>query len=239
MKQRILQIVLAVLALGAAFFGARYYQNNYLAGVAVMPLPVPANDIAPYTLLDASMFKLRDFPRALVSQGNGYVVLATDLVGKISAGELLAGQPVPVRMAVTPSDFRLADPSLEVISLPAESVNAVGGQVHIGDKVNIYLLRKTADTSGAAQDSSTPEPTATPEPVVVLVATVPVVDVLSADGQPATNGSVSNAASSGQQPQPMNILVVAAPPETVQAILNAVAMSKFGDDLLWITLATP
>jgi len=37
----------------------------------------------------------------------------------------------------------------------------------------------------------------------------------------------------------MKILVVAAPADVVQAILNAVARTKFEETVLWVTLATP
>jgi len=37
----------------------------------------------------------------------------------------------------------------------------------------------------------------------------------------------------------MKILVVAAPADVVQAILNAVARTRLGEDVLWVTLATP
>lgn len=221
-KQRILQIVLAILALGAAVYGAIYWQTNYLAGVSMVQMPVPATDIAPYTLLDASMFVSHEFPRALL--GQGYAASVNELAGKISAGTLFAGQPMSVRLAVPPEQFRLADPTLEVLSIPVECANGVGCQVRVGEQVNIYRLQK----SQSVEDEFSP-----PEPQVVYVATIPVVAVLSGDGQPAMRDNAQ-----GEQ-QPMKILVVAAPPATVRAILEAITMAKFGDELLWVTLATP
>jgi len=237
-RQRILQIVLAILALGAAVYGASYWQTNYLAGVSMVQIPVPASDIPPYTLLDASMFVAHDFPRALLDRG--YAASANELAGKISTGMLLAGQPVSVRLAVPPEQFRLADPALEVLSIPLECTNGIGCQVRIGEQVNIYRLQKPSNqedvqVAGIPDDGTPPETTPAPETQVVFVATVPVVAVLSGDGQVAMQSS-DNA---NQDKQPMKILVVAAPADVVQAILNAVARTRLGEDVLWVTLATP
>lgn len=232
MKQRLLNLLLAVVAIAAAVYGAGYWQRNYMQSVTLVQLPVPTNDIPPYTLLTASMFELLEFPRALVEQGSGYVLATADLEGKISAGMLLTAQPVPARMAVSPEQFRLADPTLEVVSIPAEHVNGVGGQLRIGEWVNIYRLRVTVEASTVGEDFTGLMDGAalpTPEPTVEFVAHVPIVAVLDETSQPANQGA---------EPRPMKIIIVAAPPETVQLILDAVAYSTLGREKLWITLAT-
>ena len=235
MKKRIPQIVLAFIALVAAIFGAHYWQRNYLAGVSMTQIPVPKADIPPYTLLSADLFSLQAVPRALVDQG-GYVLSTSQLTGAISVETLLSGLPVAKRMAVPPRQFRLADPSLEVISIPAEAVESVGGQLHIGETINLYSLEPAPKQAEA--DVSAPPP----QPEVHLIASVPVVAILADDGQPLTLSSNENnqfSSNSSSQPQPMKILVVAVPHETVQDILNALAMVKLGGALLWVTLATP
>ena len=229
MKKRILPTILAVLALAAAIFGANYWQKNYLAGITMTKVPVPKADIPPYTLLTADMFAEREYPRALVDQGV-YQLFVADLQGSISVETLLAGLPVARRMALPPEQFRLADPSLEVISLPAEATSTVGGQVHIGEMVNIYCLQPAPQqTAGQGQDAGSP-----PEPVVTFVARVPVVAVLAGSGQPLVSVS-----STDSEPKPMEILVVAAPHETVQDILDAIALLEHEGAKLWVTLATP
>ena len=226
MKKRILPILLGVLALVAALFGTNYWQKNYLASVSTIQVPVPKADIPPYTLLSADLFTLQEYPRALTNRG-GYVLSASGLNGRISAGELLAGLPVPERMAVDSNQFRLADPTLEVISLPAEAVKAAGAQIHIGEAINIYCLKPAPKQD--QQDTNAPQPT----PEVAFVARVPVVAVLSDNGQPLASGTDNS------QPQPMKILVVAAPHETVQTILDAIALVEHEGATLWVTLATP
>lgn len=228
MKQRLLNLLLAVVAIAAAVYGAGYWQRNYMQSVTLVQLPVPTNDIPPYTLLTASMFELREFPRALVEQGSGYVLQVADLDGKISAGTLLTAQPVPARMAVSPEQFRLANPTLEVVSIPADHVNGVGGQLRIGAWVNIYRLRVAAEMLLDISADNGLVGLPTPESAVEFVAHVPVVAVLDETGQPANQGA---------EPRPMKIIIVAAPPETVQLILDAVAYATLGREKLWITLA--
>ena len=226
MKKRILPILMGVLALAAALFGTNYWQKNYLAGVSTVQIPVPKADIPPYALLSADLFEAQEYPRALTGRG-GYVLTTDDLNGKISTGVLLAGLPVPERMAVPAEQFRLASPALEVISLPADAVRAAGAQIHIGEAINLYLL-KPAPKQDQTETNAPP-----PEPEVAFVARVPVVDVLSDNGQPLSSGD------NNSQPQPMKILVVAAPHETVQTILEALALVQHEGAILWVTLATP
>ena len=66
---------------------------------------------------------------------------------------------------------------------------------------------------------------------IELIATVPVVQVLSNDGIAEANRD--------EEPVPLQILVIAAPPEIVQAILEAQAATTVGNNQLWITLAVP
>ena len=229
MKNRIFYLLLALLALAAAVVGAVYWRANYLAGVTLVNLPVPREEIPPYTLLEVEMFTISQFPRALIDDAGGDYALALDnLTGQISTGTLVAGLPVPQDLAVPPAQFRLADPALEVASIPVSPVNGVGGQVQVGERVNIYRLKREIET---IESETVLEETTQEKGDALLVATVPVVAVLSDQGLPASTDP--------DQVMPMRILVVAAPPEVIDAILEAVAMSELGNELIWVTLATP
>jgi hypothetical protein len=228
MKNRIFYLILALLALAAAVVGAVYWRANYLAGVTLVNLPVPREEIIPYTLLEVEMFTISQFPRALIEQGGDYALALDDLTGQISTGILVAGLPVPGDLAVPPTQFRLADPALEVVSIPVSPVNGVGGQVQVGERVNIYRLKREIET---IESETVLEEITQEKGEALLVATVPVVAVLSDQGLPASTDP--------DEVLPMRILVVAAPPEVINAILEAVAMSELGNELLWVTLATP
>ena len=250
--KRILQIILGLIAIAAGLAGAWYGRNTYLESVVTVQLPVPLQDIEPYTLLSPEMLAWRDFPRALIETQGDYVTQPEDLTGKITTSLLVAGLPVPHRRVANPSDFRLADAELEVLSLPVRPEMVVGGQIQIGDRVNIYRLTAWEEpTSGllTVPGFTSPEtltdtlqtgiiltetiPTAQPQTFteIELIATVPVVQVLSDDGIVEANGE--------EEPAPLQILVIAAPPEIVPAILEAQAATTVGNNQLWITLAVP
>jgi len=228
MKNRIFYLLLALLALAVAVVGAAYWRANYLAGVTLVNLPVPREEISPYTLLEVEMFTISQFPRALIEQGGDYALALDDLTGQISTGTLVAGLPVPQDLAVPPTQFRLADPALEVASIPVSPVNGVGGQVQVGERVNIYRLKREIET---IESETVLEEIAKEKGEALLVATVPVVAVLSDQGLPASTDP--------DEVLPMRILVVAAPPAVIDTILEAVAMSELGNELIWVTLATP
>ena len=228
MRNRIFYLILALLALAAAVVGAVYWRANYLAGVTLVNLPVPREEIPPYTLLEVEMFTISQFPRALIEQGGDYALALDNLTGQISTGILVAGLPVPGNLAVPPAQFRLADPALEVASIPVSPVNGVGGQVQVGERVNIYRLKREIET---IESETVLKETTQEKGEALLVATVPVVAVLSDQGLPASTDP--------DEVLPMRILVVAAPPAVIDAILEAVAMSELGNELIWVTLATP
>ena len=229
MKNRIFYLILALLALVAAVVGAAYWRANYLAGVTLVNLPVPRANIPPYTLIDIEMFTISQFPRALIDEAGGdYALTLDDLMGQITTGTLVSGLPVPGDLAVPPAEFRLADPALEVASIPVSPVNGVGGQVQVGEHVNIYRLKREQEMIDGEKLF---EEISGEKGEAVLVATVPVVAVLSDQGLPASTDP--------DEVLPMRILVVAAPPEVIDAVLGAVAMSEIGNELLWVTLATP
>lgn len=236
MKNRIFYLILALLALAAAVVGAAYWRANYLAGVTLVNLPVPRANIPPYTLLDVEMFTISQFPRALIDDSGGNYALAIDsLARQISTGTLVAGLPVPQELVVHPTEYRLADPALEVASIPVSPVNGVGGQVQVGELVNIYRLTRGLEIVESRletiENETVLKETTQERGEAFLVATVPVVAVLSDQGLPASTDP--------DEVLPMRILVVAAPPEVIDTVLGAVAMSELGNELLWVTLATP
>jgi hypothetical protein len=236
------------------------------------------------------MLAWRDFPRALIADQGDYATQPDELTGKITTSRLAAGLPIPARLVAIPSEFRLADADLEVLSLPVTPAIAVGGQIQIGDQVNIYYLTaweepatglftppgfmhsqgitKTIpdpqggsfsagdaipddtgeafpnDTGDSVPDGagealqtgitltetiSTTQPQTFTE--IELIATVPVVQVLSDDG--------TQEAQNEEEAVPLQILVLAAHPEVIQDILAAQAATTVGNNLLWITLAVP
>jgi Flp pilus assembly protein CpaB len=129
-------LIAILLALGAGFYG----RNVYLKEVSTYQVPVPVSSMPAYTILKADMFQLREMPRTM--QALPYYQSTADLVGRITKVTLPSGLPIAQESAVPVADFRLADPNFEVLSIPVEPVSAVGGQIRVGERVNLYQVIK-------------------------------------------------------------------------------------------------
>jgi Flp pilus assembly protein CpaB len=221
MGRRIFEAVIGIALLVIAFILAFLFQQSYKTGVEWQSLPVPVRDIPPYTMLSESMFEWKDFPRALTG---GYANSLNQLVGRISVTLIPSGLPVPLKLVSSPESFRLADPSMEVVSIPISPSSAVGGHVRVGDRVNIYRIvppGKDIIPIGSTRAIS--------EPITLIAENIPVVLVLAGDGTPVDfSVSKSNGAAA--------ILVLAVTPEQLESILNLIAETK-ASAMMWVTLA--
>jgi hypothetical protein len=221
MARRIFEAVVGIVLLVAAFVLAYFFQQTYKQGVEYRSLPVPVAEIPPYTILTNDMFELKDFPSALTG---GYADSLAQLAGRISNARIPAGLPIPMVMVSTAAEYRLADPAFEVLSIPVTPTSAIGGQVHAGEKINIYRLIPPGSNvvpTGATDPIS--------EQVTLIAENVPVVMVLGDDGSPA-------GFTSGGRTIPAHVLVLAVTEEQRAAILNLLAEVE-SQAVMWITLA--
>lgn len=231
--QFVIGLLAAVLAVAAGIYG----RNVYLQEVSTYQIPVPVADIAPYTLLTENLFVMRDMPRTMETLP--YYQSLSDLTGQISVVELPGGLPVSKVSAVPPAQFRLADAAFEVLSLPVEPVSAVGGQIRIGQRVNLYSMTQEEGRDEASTDLSAEREIQ----VEQIASKVLVVDVRTSQGVSAGPGSAEDESSGGmsgsQAVEQVQILTLALAPEQVQKVLEVVGSSKKQGGLLWTTLAVP
>ena len=234
---RAVQFVIGLVAIGLAIGAGLYGRNVYLKEVSTYTVPVPISPIPAYTVLSSDMFQLREMPRSL--DALPYYQRATDLVGQISTVPLPAGLPIPQENAVPVAKFRLAGPDFEVLSIPVEPVSAVGGQIRIGQRVNLYQVTKSSEQAANTTVSTNNPP---PFDVQEIEANVLVVDIRNDEGVTAGSDSAGkNATALGgiTQNEKLQILTLAVKPGSVSAILNAVASAQKQGGLLWTSLATP
>ena len=226
-------IIAILIALAAGFYG----RNQYLEAVSTYQVPVPVKDIPAYTVLTFDMFQMREMPRSLESLP--YFQTTKDLEGKISSVSLPAGLPVSSANAMQVARFRLAPANFEVISIPVEPVSAVGGQIHIGEHVNLYQVVPEMRSLSTSGSSSSDQPIFQTD---LLAGNVLVVDVRTSQGVSADinqQGQDKSTLNSSPQTEQVQILTLAVKPEAVSIILNALATSKKQGGLLWTTLALP
>ena len=148
---RTVQFIIGVLAIGIAIAAGFYGRNAYLKEVSTYQIPVPVAEIPPYTVLTSEMFAMRDMPRTM--ENLPYYQKAEDLSGLISVSALPASLPVAQTGAVPPAQFRLADAAFEVLSIPVEPVSAVGGQIQIGQRVNLYQMIRQQEKPGQSEQA--------------------------------------------------------------------------------------
>jgi hypothetical protein len=221
MARRIFEAVVGILLLVVAFILAFVFQQSYRTGVEYQSLPVPIMEISPYTVLNNKMFEMKDFPRALAG---GYATNLSQLSGRMANSLIPAGLPVPLVLVSSAGEYRLADPSLEVVSIPITPPSAIGGQVRAGERINIYrLIPPGANVIpiGSTQPIN--------EPVTLIAKNIPVVMVLGDDGSPAGLTSTGHLTAA-------HVLVLAVSREELDAILNLMAETK-QSAIMWITLA--
>jgi hypothetical protein len=231
--QFIIGLIAIVVALGAGFYG----RNLYLKEVSTYQVPVPISAIPAYTVLNVDMFQMREMPRTMESLP--YYQSIQTLGEKISTVPLPSGLPVAQVNAVPIVQFRLADAAYEVLSIPVEPVSAVGGQIRIGERVNLYQVLPGIFDPESTNIPANDQPTFKVE---LIAGSILVVDVRNVQGVAAESNQKSedNSAFGGSpQNEQVQILTLAVKPEAVNLILNAVAASKKQGGLLWTTLALP
>ncbi len=150
--QFIMGLIAIALALGAGFYG----RKMYLKEVSTYQVPVPGNALPAYTILRAELFQMREMPRTMETLP--YIQSIQNLDGMISTVPLPAGLPIAQVNAVPVAQFRLADAAYEVLSIPVEPVSAVGGQIRIGEHVNLYQVSPEKTNSGSSDNPVSNQP---------------------------------------------------------------------------------
>ncbi len=100
-------------------------------------LVVPVREIAPYTIITPDMVQERAFPQAM-AQAQVYRSV-DEVVGNLATTTLVPEQLIYVHQLVAPQQFHLTrDETLEAVSFPIKPEQAVGAQLRIGQRVNVY-----------------------------------------------------------------------------------------------------
>ena len=227
------QILIGILSIVLALAAGIYGRNTYLKEVSTYQVPVPVRAIPSYTVLTPELFQMRELPRAMETLP--YFQTVEEMAGMVSTSPIPAGLPVAKTNAVSASLFRLADTNFEVVSIPVKPVSAVGGQIQIGQRVNLYQIIEERPEEGELISSS-------PEFTVEMIAgSVLVVDVRNSQGAQAgpSNRQGNQTVDDNEPAEQVQILTLALLPESVQSVLDAVAKAEKQGGLLWTTLARP
>ena len=228
-------------AAGGGLYAYRFYDSLVTTATAITLVQV----VPPYTAITPEMLVERDVPRGMLDEP--IYTTVENLVGRITTAVLYPDQLIYRHQAVPPATFRYAeDPALEIVSFPVDPARAVGGQVRIGHRVNVYRVRKLAqpNTSGLLTEDTIVIPIdGRGAEAEILAEGIMVVDVRAKQGEPANRAAVpSQIEQSARQEatKPLQILTVAVDPGTAQSLVELTVEgsgSVAGDYEIWISLA--
>ena len=234
-------LVIAAISIIIAIGAGLYAQHSFERLVTVAEFPVAARDIPPYTLITSDMIEVKELPRSLAKE-NIYVRPA-DLQGKLTTLRIPAGAIIYHPFAVPPAQFRYVDdPQQTIISFPVEPEKAVGGQVKIGHRIDIWRI---ANSAGGQAESPAYAIRVHGAETERLATGVLVVDVRSDKGERAgvtasggPNTRVENADTRQEKTVPLTILTVAVSPDEAEALTRLMGELSGKYDL-WVSLSAP
>ena len=246
-----LALLITIVSLVVALIVGWFAETQYQELVATTELIVPAVEIPPYTVVSPAMFKVRSFP-APMSNEPVYRDLS-ELSGKITAITLKPEQLVYRDQLVPLSQFRYSDDErLEVVSFPIKPEQAVGGQIKIGQRINIYRIVLQPAPNQSVVGSPDPKVwlAAPGAGIEIMESDVLVVDVRSTQGSPIasaprvqSSGSdvttyQTTDTSTSSTNRPLTILTVVVAPDVAKDILRLAGESQIASRyLLWVSLA--
>ncbi len=147
MSRRITILILVIaMTIGTVSACGLYRYSTTM--MATTDLVVPVKEIEPYSVVTPDMVELRAFPEA-IAQAELYRSV-DEVIGKLATTTLVPGQLIYVHQLTAPQYFRYTDnDEFEVVSFPVKPEQAVGAQVRIGQRVNVYRPDTDADAIGA------------------------------------------------------------------------------------------
>ncbi|MBN1137214.1 MAG: hypothetical protein JXM73_11550 [Anaerolineae bacterium] len=234
-------LIVGLLSLLAALGGGLYAYRFYDALVTTAQAVTIAVTVPPYTALTSEMLIERDVPRGILQEP--VYTSVEQLVGRVTTVALHPGQLIYHHQAVQLVAFRYTDdPALEVVSFPVDPERAVGGQVQIGHRVNVYRVRKAGGRNEISRLPAATETIVVPvgdgrAQAELLAEGIPVVDVRAKQGEPANRTAVPSQIEQPARPEaskPLQILTVAVDPETARSLVELAVDSEYE---IWVSLS--
>ena len=141
MRRILLALVIGVGALAAALFVGSQVASHVRGQVVTAKVVVARQPIPAYAVISAEMVEEHELPREVT---RAPIYLGVDeVVGKMARLDIPAGVPIYKVYAIPPSEVRFTEDGAAVIlSVPIDTVRAVGGLVQAGHRVDIYRIAK-------------------------------------------------------------------------------------------------
>ena len=237
MAKQILKIILSLGAAALSILCGLNAEKLFVKNLGLVTIPVPNREIEPYTVITEDMFTTTEFTGYI--KDFDYAVSYSSLDGRMTTGTLAAGLPVPMAFISQAAGFYMDDPKLEIVSIPMEPGQMIGGNIYPNQYVNLYIRQKTgagntANASWGFPDSSAAAEIAEDAFGFTKISNLKVSAVLDENGNDiyASDGKLSGKNHAA-------ILVLAVRPDQAQTIVEAAADSlrNNSNTIVWVTIA--
>lgn len=230
-------LIVGLISLLAALGGGLYAYRFYDSLITTARVVTVNRVVPPYTPLAAELLIERTVPRGLLQEP--IYQDAASLIGRVSTTTLYPDQIIYRHQAVPAAQFRYVDdPTLEIVSFPVDAARAVGGQVKIGQRINVYRVRELSNQAARAGSAAVVALDGVAE-AELLAEAVPVVDVRARQGEAVGQVAVSSQVEQSARPEalkPLQIITVAVDPDTARSLIE-LAVEEQGEYTLWVTLS--
>ena len=237
MAKQILKIILSLGAATLSILCGLNAEKLVVKNLGLVTIPVPNREIEPYTVITEDMFTTTEFTGYI--KDFDYAVSYSSLDGRMTTGTLAAGLPVPMAFISQAAGFYMDDPKLEIVSVPVEPGQMIGGNIYPDQYVNLYIRQKSEIKNLSNISSSFPDSPAAGELSddayeVTKISNLKVSAVLDENGNDiyASDGKLSGRNHAA-------ILVLAVRPDQAQTIVEAAADSlpEYSNTIVWVTIA--
>lgn len=237
MAKQILKIVLSLAAAGLSLVLGMNAEKLFVKNLGLVTIPVPIREIDPYTVISEDMFTTTEFTGYI--KDFDYAVSYSALDGRMTTGTLAAGLPVPMAFISQAAGFYMDDPKLEIVSVPVDPGQMIGGNIYPDQYINLYIRQKAGqkdlpNVSSGFPDSPDAGEYADDAYEITKISNLKVSAVLDENGNDiyASDGKLSGKNHAA-------ILVLAVRPDQAQTIVDAAAGSLSGNSqtAIWVTIA--
>lgn len=237
MKQ-ILKILLSSAAVALSLFLGFNAEKIFVKKLNLVTIPVPIQEIEPYTVLTEDMFTTIEFSGFI--KDFDYAESYSSLDGRLTTASLAQGLPVPMAFISQSTGYYMDDPKLEIVSVPLSPGRMIGGNVFPGQYVNLYIQSEEPSQNSQAAGLDSAEGAAfwldtssgSSNSGIVKISNLKVSAILDQNG----NDIYTSSGSAKTSPA---IIVLAVRSDQANSIVAAAADAEKenSDTIIWVTIA--
>ena len=228
--KNIIKIIASLAAIGLSLFLGLNAQKLFVRNLDLVTIPIPNTEIEAYTILTDDMFTTKEFTSFI--KDFDYAESFAQLDGRMTTSTLAQGLPVPMAFISQSTGFYLDDPKLEIVSIPVNPSQMVGGNVFPGQYINLYVSNETPVNSASQKNSSQFAINGSEDSNLIKITNLKVSAVLDQYGK-----DIYVQEKNAPADRHAAILVLAVRPDQTETIVNNAVKAEDSNAKMWITIA--